>query len=150
MGDCSWPTTTSEPWMGAKPASDEQGLLPKPKPKDAQLKPKPKNAADKQEALLFGGETVVAEAMSTQVSLSTLLLLAMAAFAMYQLYQRCPPARTDWSTRRLSRPPRTTTPSSLAELCKKVRKENTPNALLFLGVPMLRPPLLEFVCLPFV
>merc|ERR1712013_288510 len=85
--DCSWPTTTSEPWLGAKP--DAEGLLPKPKPKDAQLKPKPKNAADKSEALLFGGETAVGQAMNTKVSLSSVLLLVLATFAVYQLYQRC-------------------------------------------------------------
>merc|ERR1719420_2727987 len=88
--DCSFPTTTEEPWLGAKPDADEKGLLPKPKPqpKDA-LKPKPKNAENKHEALLFGGETVVGEAMNTQVSLSTVLLLVLAAFALHQMYQRC-------------------------------------------------------------
>jgi len=97
--DCSWPTTTSEPWLGAKPDAAEDFLpKPKPLPKDAlpQPKPKPKNAIDKSEALLFGdGETVVAQAMQTQVSLSSLLLVVIAAIAAYQLYQRCTTSKKD-------------------------------------------------------
>merc|ERR1719204_1517425 len=57
--DCELPTTTSEPWLGAK-----------------------------DEAVLFAGEnSLVGEAMNTQVSLSTLLLLAVAALAAQQLYK---------------------------------------------------------------
>jgi len=57
--DCELPTTTSEPWLGAK-----------------------------DEAVLFAGEnSLVSEAMNTQVSLSTVLLLAVAALAVQQLYK---------------------------------------------------------------
>merc|ERR1712154_127418 len=57
--DCELPTTTSEPWLGAK-----------------------------DEAVLFAGESsVLSEAMNTQVSLSTILLLAVAALAAQQLYK---------------------------------------------------------------
>merc|ERR1711972_694774 len=57
--DCELPTTTSEPWLGAK-----------------------------DEAVLFAGEnSMLSEAMNTRVSLSTLLLLAVAALAVQQLYK---------------------------------------------------------------
>merc|ERR1712087_323828 len=61
--DCEtvWPTTTttSEPWLGAK-----------------------------DEAVLFGEQgAVLSEAMNTQVSLSTILLLAVVALAAQQLYK---------------------------------------------------------------
>merc|ERR1719309_1659596 len=59
--DCELPTTTSEPWLGAK-----------------------------DEAVLFaanGESSVLSEAMNSQVSLSTLLLLAVAALAAQQLYK---------------------------------------------------------------
>merc|ERR1712087_204528 len=58
--DCELPTTTSEPWLG-----------------------------EKDEAVLFGEQgTVLSEAMNTQISLSTLLLFAVVALAVQQLY-RC-------------------------------------------------------------
>merc|ERR1719474_2260190 len=59
--DCELPTTTSEPWLG-----------------------------EKDEAVLFaanGESSVVSEALNTQVSLSTVLLLAVVAFAAQQLYK---------------------------------------------------------------
>merc|ERR1711972_170551 len=59
--DCELPTTTSEPWLGAK-----------------------------DEAVLFaanGESSVLSEAMNTTVSLSTLLLLAVAALFAQQLYK---------------------------------------------------------------
>merc|ERR1712025_574644 len=59
--DCELPTTTSEPWLGAK---------------------------SEDEAVLFANSSVVSEAMNTQISLSTLLLLAVAAIAALQIY-RC-------------------------------------------------------------
>jgi len=37
--------------------------------------------------MLFGGESVVAQAMSTQLSLWTLLLCALAAVALVQAYK---------------------------------------------------------------
>jgi hypothetical protein len=67
--DCSWPTTTSEPWLGAKAQSGKGS----------------KRAGARQENVLFGGE--FQETMSTQVSLSTVLLCVAAAFAMYQVYR---------------------------------------------------------------
>merc|ERR1719463_49939 len=80
-GKCQWRegedadcelTTTSEPWMGAKPAA----------------KARSKSVAHhQQEAMLFGGESVIAETMQTTVTLSTVLLCVMAAFATYQLYR---------------------------------------------------------------
>merc|ERR1719347_2022097 len=58
--DCELPTTTSEPWLG-----------------------------EKDEAVLFGEQgTTLSEAMNTQISLSTLLLFAVVALAVQQLY-RC-------------------------------------------------------------
>ena len=77
--DCSWPTTTESPWMNAKPEKD--GFSPKPNPKDA----KKAKEAGKSEALLFGETGVVAEAINTSISLSTVLLLAVAAFAVYKI-----------------------------------------------------------------
>merc|ERR1712129_426736 len=62
--DCELPTTTSEPWLGAK---------------------------SEDEAVLFANGAnsgVVSEAMNTQISLSTLLLLAVAAIAALQI-NRC-------------------------------------------------------------
>merc|ERR1719317_1199693 len=59
--DCELPTTTSEPWLGAK-----------------------------DEAVLFaanGESSVLTEAMNTQVSLSTVLLFAVVALAVQQLYK---------------------------------------------------------------
>jgi len=52
------PTTTSEPWLGAK-----------------------------DEAVLFAQESLVGDALNTQVSLSTLLLALVAAFAALQVYR---------------------------------------------------------------
>merc|ERR1712087_134247 len=57
--DCELPTTTSEPWLG-----------------------------EKDEAVLFGEQgTTLSEAMNTQISLSTLLLFAVVALAVQQLYK---------------------------------------------------------------
>lgn len=77
--DCSllWPTTsTEEPWMNAK-QENEAKSQPKPKGKGADI------------MLLFGGETVDEEAMNNKhstISLSTVLSLIIAAFAVQQLY----------------------------------------------------------------
>jgi len=90
MTTTATPTTTSEPWMGAKPELEEaqqaQPAQPKPKmPKAA------KGAAA--ESALFGGE-IVGEGMNSEVSLTTVLLLAAAAFVVLQAYRW-------WSTRKL-------------------------------------------------
>jgi len=69
--DCELPTTTSEPWLGAK-SEDEAVLFA--------------NGAN--------SSSVVSEAMNTQISLSTLLLLAVAAIAALQIY-RCYAANAD-------------------------------------------------------
>jgi hypothetical protein len=82
--DCEWlltedPTdcvitttsTTSEPWLGAQ----------------AEAKVSSRRKGRRQESMLFGGESTVSQAMDTQVSLSTVLLLAIAAFAVYQTYR---------------------------------------------------------------
>merc|ERR1712121_60982 len=77
-------TTTSEPWLGAKSEMSSKH-------------PKGANAHHGQEAMLFGGvgaESAVARAMHTQISLSTLLLFVLAAFALHQTY-RCFASRRD-------------------------------------------------------
>merc|ERR1712087_770049 len=69
--DCSFvqTTTTSEPWLGAK-----------------------------DEAVLFAEQgTVLSEAMNTQISLSTLLLLAAVALAAQQLYKWCYSSRSGYT-----------------------------------------------------
>jgi hypothetical protein len=78
--DCSWPTTTSEPWLGA-----EYDLPVNPYKRSS----KQRRAADhkQQESVLFG-EGIVADTMRSTVSLSTLLMMIAAAFAAFQLY-RC-------------------------------------------------------------
>jgi len=78
--DCSWPTTTSEPWLGA-----EYDLPVNPYKRSS----KQRRAADhkQQESVLFG-EGIVADTMRSTISLSTLLMMIAAAFAAFQLY-RC-------------------------------------------------------------
>merc|ERR1719208_687376 len=72
--DCTLPTTTSEPWLAAKSESKTRRGR--------------RNAnSHQQEAMLFGAESTVSQAMQTQVSLSTVLLFALAAFALQQAYQ---------------------------------------------------------------
>jgi len=78
--DCSWPTTTSEPWLGAQ---EDHQLPYNPHKVNKQSSRKGRH----QEAMLFGGESAVSQAMDYQVSLSSLLLLAIAAFAVYQTYR---------------------------------------------------------------
>merc|ERR1711971_400319 len=85
--DCSWPTTTSEPWLGAQDANYELPVNP------YKRSSKQRRAADHkqvQESMLFGGmgEGVIADTMHSTISLSTLLVMLAAAFAAYQLY-RC-------------------------------------------------------------
>merc|ERR1711972_22421 len=74
--DCEYTptTTTSEPWMGAKP--------------EGARRKRAKSSSRHQEAVLFGdGQSVIAETMQSTVSLSTVLLFVMAAFAAHQLYR---------------------------------------------------------------
>jgi len=76
--DCEYTatTTTSEPWMGAKP--------------EGARRKKAKSSSRHQEAMMFGdGQSVIAETMQYTVSLSTVLLLAVAAFAAHQIYRWC-------------------------------------------------------------
>merc|ERR1712087_1080221 len=81
--DCSWPTTTSEPWLGAKDASNY----------DLPVNPYARNSKQrrsnnrKQESVLFGGEGVISETMQSTVSLSTLMMFVVAAFAAFQLFK---------------------------------------------------------------
>jgi len=82
--DCAWPTTTSEPWLGAKGEADYK-LPVNPYARSS----KQRRAEDhKQESVLFGGQGAIAETMQSTVSLSTLLMMVAAAFAAFQLY-RC-------------------------------------------------------------
>jgi len=79
--DCAWPTTTSEPWLGAKLGAKQR---------------RGKASAHKQESALFGGEGVISETMQSTVSLSTLMMLVVAAFAAFQLFKW-------WSARKVGR-----------------------------------------------
>jgi len=72
---CDLPTTTSTPWLGAKAAAQQQS--------------RKKNNHRQEEAMMFGGagsDTVVGQAMQYQVSLSSVVLMLVAAFALYQTY----------------------------------------------------------------
>jgi len=77
--DCSWPTTTSEPWLGAKVGAKQR---------------RGKAASHKQESVLFGGEGVISETMQSTISLSTLMMFVVAAFAAFQLFKW-------WSARKI-------------------------------------------------
>merc|ERR1711971_1284471 len=71
--DCSWPTTTSEPWLCAKMGAKQR------RGKSA--------ASHKQESVLFGGEGVISETMQTTISLSTLMMFVIATFTAFQLFK---------------------------------------------------------------
>jgi len=80
--DCELDTTTSEPWLGAK--SESMTHRKRAKGANAQHQ--------QQQAMLFGGagadsNSVVTQAMQTQVSLSSVLLFVLAAFALQQTYK---------------------------------------------------------------
>merc|ERR1712115_704283 len=80
--DCGLPTTTSEPWLGekAQDAAAEEYALPYNPYKSAQSK-----AGSRQEqAMLFGADSAVGQAMQYQISLSSALIMLCAAFALYQ------------------------------------------------------------------
>merc|ERR1719244_1393947 len=84
--DCTFvpTTTTSEPWLEAK---DEGYALPFNPYKQAKKSAR-KNANHRQEeAMLFDGDSVVGQAMQYQVSLSSVLMMAIAAYAVYQVYR---------------------------------------------------------------
>merc|ERR1719249_133312 len=80
--DCD--TTTSEPWLEAK---DEEYALPFNPYKQAKKSARKGANHRQEEALLFGGDSVVGQAMQSQVSLSSVLMMAIAAFAVYQVYR---------------------------------------------------------------
>merc|ERR1712212_20138 len=72
-------TTTSQPWLGAKSESKTQSK-----------RAKGAKAQHQQEAMLFGdagAESVVAQTMQTQVSLSSVVLFLLAALALQQVYK---------------------------------------------------------------
>jgi len=83
--DCELPTTTSEPWLGAKLEVEEvevEQMAEKPKPK----KPKTAKGAAAESAV-FGGD-FVEQSMKSQVNLTTVLMLAAVAFVLWQAF-RC-------------------------------------------------------------
>jgi len=83
--DCDLPTTTSSEWLEAK---DEDYSLPYNPYKQSKSKKSRKGAnRHQEEAMLFGGDNVVGQAMQYEVSLSTVLLMVIAAFAVYQVYR---------------------------------------------------------------
>jgi len=84
--DCSWPTTTSEPWLGAQAEADY--ALPYNPYKQQQMRKQSskKDSHRQEEAMMFGDNGVVGQAMQYQVSLSSVLLMLVAAFALYQAY----------------------------------------------------------------
>merc|ERR1712241_1127536 len=82
--DCSWPTTTSEPWLGAQADAEADYALPYNPYKQQKSR---KKDSHRQEQEMFGeGNGVVGQAMQYQVSLSSVLLMLVAAFAVYQAY----------------------------------------------------------------
>merc|ERR1712087_600996 len=89
--DCSLPTTTSEPWLGAQADEAADYALPyNPYKQQQQQKSRKssKNSHRQEEAMMFGadGNGVVGQAMQYQVSLSSVLLMLVAAFALYHTY----------------------------------------------------------------
>jgi len=84
--DCTLPTTTSTPWLGEQAEADY--ALPYNPYKQSQMRKQSKNSHRQEQAMMFGADTesVVGQAMQYQVSLSSVLLMAVAAFALYQTY----------------------------------------------------------------
>jgi len=84
--DCEFvpTTTTSEPWLEAK---DEEYALPFNPYKQAKKSARKGASHRQEEAMLFGGDNVVGQAMQYQVSLSSVLMMVIAAFAVYQVYR---------------------------------------------------------------
>merc|ERR1712212_831976 len=82
--DCELDTTTSEPWLGAKSESESMTQTHRKRAKGANAQ------HQQQQAMLFGGagaDSVVTQAMQTQVSLSSVLLFVLAMFALQQTYK---------------------------------------------------------------
>ena len=85
--DCSWPTTTEEPWPGARPMSK-------------QSKKQRSNSLHAEQVLFGAGAdsegmgSLVSEQMQATVSLSNLLLLIVVAFALRRLYRYMAPTIT--------------------------------------------------------
>merc|ERR1740123_193437 len=75
--DCEYDTTTSEPWLNAKSESKYSRSSSNKRGRNS----------NRQESMLFGGESTVGAAMQTQVSLSTVLVFAVAALVVYQAYK---------------------------------------------------------------
>jgi len=87
--DCDLPTTTSTPWLGAQDEVVEADYtLPYNPYKQSQQQSRKKNNHRQEEAMMFGAgsDTVVGQAMQYQVSLSSVVLMLVAAFALYQTY----------------------------------------------------------------
>merc|ERR1712087_678179 len=89
--DCSLPTTTSEPWLGAQAEAEDYALPYNPYKQQQQQKSRKSNKnshRQEQEAMMFGADAngVVGQAMQYQVSLSSVLLMLVAAFALYHTY----------------------------------------------------------------
>jgi len=82
--DCTLPTTTSEPWLEAK---DEDYSLPYNPYKQSKKSSRKGANRHQEEAMLFGGDNMVGQAMQYQVSLSSVLMMVVAAFAVYQVYR---------------------------------------------------------------
>merc|ERR1712087_706084 len=77
---CKYDTTTSEPWLNAKADAKHAAHA-------AKGKKRAKGAANAQEAMLFGQQSAVEQAMQYQVSLSAVLLFVVAALALHQAYK---------------------------------------------------------------
>merc|ERR1719230_1673230 len=86
----SEPTTTSEPWLGEQ---DEYALPFNPY---KQSKKSSRKGRRQEEAMLFGADSAGAQAMQTQVSLSSVLLMVAAAFALYQAYRWMAARKADY------------------------------------------------------
>merc|ERR1711994_122130 len=77
--ECQYDTTTSSPWLNAKSETNSY----------SSRRSSSSRRGRNNNQMLFGGadgESVVANAMQTQVSLSTVLLFVLAAFALHQAY----------------------------------------------------------------
>jgi len=100
--DCTWPTTTSEPWLGAKAkAKRKSSRLETKKVAHSQTKKvahsqtknshskKAQHHQEKQEKALFGAgiKSVMELLVKYQVSLSTVFLASVAVLAVLQLYR---------------------------------------------------------------
>merc|ERR1719347_579985 len=99
--ECVYDTTTSEPWLNAKAEAKHAAHA-------AKGKKRAKGAANAQEAMLFGQESAVQQAMQYQVSLSTVLLFVVAALALHQVYKCVAPRNGGYKEIDAGRAPTTT------------------------------------------